>query len=138
MLTGNVVSLFLGGIICAVVSFIFPEDYDFLSMRQIKVMDVAEDGDLGFAKVSQTLHSRCSCHYVAEDCDFGFAKVSHTLLSRCSCRHCRYYCLILHLYLYVVTSISRMLMGRNYALFWWPVSCSHILFTSTASFALSF
>ncbi|DBA80299.1 TPA: hypothetical protein ACH3X2_007429 [Trebouxia sp. C0005] len=50
MLTGNVVSLFLGGIICAVVSFIFPEDYDFLSMRQIKVMDVAEDGDLGFAK----------------------------------------------------------------------------------------
>ncbi len=55
MLTGNVVSLFLGGIICAVVSFIFPEDYDFLSMRQIKVMDVAEDGDLGFAKVSHTL-----------------------------------------------------------------------------------
>ncbi len=57
MLTGNLVSLFLGGIICAVVSFIFPEDYDFLSMRQIKVLDVAEDGDLGFAKVSHDLHS---------------------------------------------------------------------------------
>ena len=42
------------------VSFIFPEDYDFLSMRQIKVMDVAEDGDLGFAKVSQKLHSLSS------------------------------------------------------------------------------
>ena len=63
MLTGNVVSLFLGGIICAVVSFIFPEDYDFLSMRQIKVMDVAEDGDLGFAKVSLTFHSSRFCLY---------------------------------------------------------------------------
>ena len=60
MLTGNVVSLFLGGIICMVVSFIFPEDYDFLSMRQIKVMDVAEDGDLGFAKVSHNSHSLLS------------------------------------------------------------------------------
>ena len=52
MLTGNVVSLFMGGLICGITSFIFPEDYDFLSMRQIKMLDVAEDGDLGFAKVS--------------------------------------------------------------------------------------
>ena len=51
MLTGNVVSLFLGGLICVVVSLIFPEDYDFISMKQIKMLDEAEDGDKGFTKV---------------------------------------------------------------------------------------
>ena len=55
MLTGNVVSLALGGIICLVVSLIWPEDYDFLSMKQIKITDLAEDGDLGFTKVQTML-----------------------------------------------------------------------------------
>ncbi len=81
MLTGNVVSLFMGGIICAVVSFIFPEDYDFLSMRQIKVMDVAEDGDLGFAKVSHTLHSTCSWQL----CNISYYTCLTCCYEHCSC-----------------------------------------------------
>ena len=51
MLTGNVVSLMMGGIICFVWSMIAPEDYDFVSMRQIKMVDEKEDGDMGFTKV---------------------------------------------------------------------------------------
>ena len=51
MLTGNVVSLMMGGIICFVWSMVAPEDYDFVSMRQIKMVDVNEDGDMGFTKV---------------------------------------------------------------------------------------
>lgn len=53
MLTGNVVSLGMGGIICIVTSFIFPEDYDFVSMKQIRMTDEHLDGDMGFAKVSK-------------------------------------------------------------------------------------
>ena len=49
MLTGN--SLMMGGIICFVWSMIAPEDYDFVSMRQIKMVDMKEDGDMGFTKV---------------------------------------------------------------------------------------
>ena len=51
MLTGNVVSLAMGAIICGVWSLIFPEDYDFVSMKNIKMLDIAEDGDAGFTKV---------------------------------------------------------------------------------------
>ena len=56
MLTGNLVSLLMGGIICYTVSMIWPEDYDFVSMRQIRLV-ASEDGDdeedsLGFTKVS--------------------------------------------------------------------------------------
>ena len=51
MLTGNVVSLMMGGIICYVWSMISPEDYDFVSMKQIKMVDMDEDGDMGFEKV---------------------------------------------------------------------------------------
>lgn len=51
MLTGNVVSLMMGGIICVVWSLFSPEDYDFVSMRQIKMVDMKEDGDMGFTKV---------------------------------------------------------------------------------------
>ena len=54
MLTGNVVSLMMGGIICFVWSMIAPEDYDFVSMRQIKMVDEKEDGDMGFTKVRVT------------------------------------------------------------------------------------
>eukprot|EP00891_Asterochloris_glomerata_P004751 jgi/Astpho2/4751/Aster-00301 len=50
MLTGNVVSLMMGGIICVVWSLFSPEDYDFVSMRQIKMVDMKEDGDMGFTK----------------------------------------------------------------------------------------
>ena len=51
MLTGNIVSLGMGGIICVVTSLIFPEKYDFVSMKQIKMLDEDLDGDKGFTKV---------------------------------------------------------------------------------------
>ena len=51
MLTGNIVSLGMGGIICIVTSLIFPEDYDFVSMKQIRMLDEDLDGDKGFAQV---------------------------------------------------------------------------------------
>ena len=56
MLTGNIVSLLMGAIICFTVSMIWPEDYDFQSMREIRLVP-SEDGDdeddtLGFTKVS--------------------------------------------------------------------------------------
>lgn len=54
MLTGNVVSLGMGAIICAVWSFIAPENYDFVSMREIRMTDTAEDGEMGFTKVCGT------------------------------------------------------------------------------------
>ena len=53
MLTGNIVSLGMGGIICIVTSLIFPEDYDFVSMKQIRMLDEDLDGDKGFAKVGK-------------------------------------------------------------------------------------
>ena len=52
MLTGNVVSLGMGGIICLVVSLIAPEDYDFISMKQIKMLDDDVGGSKGFTQVS--------------------------------------------------------------------------------------
>lgn len=56
MLTGNVVSLAMGGIICYVWSMIAPEDYDFVSMRHIKMVeDEDADGSLGFQKVRYDL-----------------------------------------------------------------------------------
>lgn len=52
MLTGNVVSLVLGGLICYVWSMIAPENYDFVSMRQIRMVeDEDADSSLGFSKV---------------------------------------------------------------------------------------
>ena len=50
---GNVVSLVLGALICVVVSLIWPEDYDFVSMKQIRMIDSEDTGDgmHGFAKV---------------------------------------------------------------------------------------
>ena len=51
MLTGNIVSLGMGGIICVVASLISPEDYDFVSMKQIRMLDEDLDGDKGFAAV---------------------------------------------------------------------------------------
>ena len=60
MLTGNIVSLGMGGIICIVASLIFPEDYDFVSMKQIRMLDEDLDGDKGFAKVGNpTWQSFC-------------------------------------------------------------------------------
>ena len=59
MLTGNVVSLMMGGIICFVWSMISPEDYDFVSMRQIKMVDMKEDGDMGFTKVRVSRVGMC-------------------------------------------------------------------------------
>ena len=55
MLTGNLVSLLMGAIICFTISMIWPEDYDFQSMREIRLVP-SEDGDddddsLGFTKV---------------------------------------------------------------------------------------
>jgi hypothetical protein len=50
MLTGNIVSLMMGLIITVVWSLIAPEDYDFVSMRHIKMLDESEEGDLGFTK----------------------------------------------------------------------------------------
>lgn len=46
-------SLVLGGLICAVWSLIFPEDYDFQSMRKIKMIDSEDTGEdhFGFSKV---------------------------------------------------------------------------------------
>lgn len=51
MLTGNVVSLGMGGLICMITSLIFPEDYDFVSMKQIRLLDDNVDSDMGFTKV---------------------------------------------------------------------------------------
>ena len=51
MLTGNVVSLGMGGLICVIASLIFPEDYDFVSMKQIRLLDDNTDSDMGFTKV---------------------------------------------------------------------------------------
>lgn len=63
MLTGNIVSLAMGGIICGVWSLIAPETYDFVSMKNIEMLDVAEDGDLGFQKVTTCMphgsHGTC-------------------------------------------------------------------------------
>ena len=53
MLTGNIVSLGMGGIICVVASLIFPEDYDFVSMKQIRMLDDDVAGDKGFAAVGR-------------------------------------------------------------------------------------
>ncbi|KAL3145727.1 hypothetical protein ABBQ32_003256 [Trebouxia sp. C0010 RCD-2024] len=50
MLTGNVVSLGMGGLICMITSLIFPEDYDFVSMKQIRLLDDNVDSDMGFTK----------------------------------------------------------------------------------------
>lgn len=50
MLTGNVVSLGMGGIICVVTSLTWPEDYDFVSMKQIRLLDDNVDSDMGFSK----------------------------------------------------------------------------------------
>ena len=53
---GNVVSLVLGGLICYVWSMIAPEDYDFVSMKQIKLIeDEDAGGHHGFASVSHCL-----------------------------------------------------------------------------------
>ena len=60
MLTGNIVSLGMGGIICIVTSLIFPEDYDFVSMKKIRMLDEDLDGDMGFSKVG---HARSSSSY---------------------------------------------------------------------------
>ncbi|KAK9808723.1 hypothetical protein WJX72_002523 [[Myrmecia] bisecta] len=57
MLTGNVVSLVMGGLICYIWSMIAPEDYDFVSMRHIKMVDDEDlDGDLGFTKEGADSH----------------------------------------------------------------------------------
>ncbi|KAL3150999.1 hypothetical protein ABBQ38_012872 [Trebouxia sp. C0009 RCD-2024] len=50
MLTGNVVSLGMGGLICMITSLIFPEDYDFVSMKEIRLLDDNFDSDMGFTK----------------------------------------------------------------------------------------
>ena len=51
--TGNVVSLVMGGLICYVWSMIAPEDYDFESMKHIKMIDDEDaGGHHGFASVS--------------------------------------------------------------------------------------
>lgn len=52
MLTGNVVSLGMGGLIALVASLIWPEDYDFISMKQIKMLDDDVGGSKGFTTVS--------------------------------------------------------------------------------------
>merc|ERR1712130_702134 len=44
MLTGNVVSLVMGGLICYVWSMISPENYDFESMKHIKMIDDEDAG----------------------------------------------------------------------------------------------
>lgn len=63
MLTGNIVSLGMGGIICVVTSLVFPEEYDFVSMKQIKMLDEDLDGDKGFTKVrNHNLNSNCMLH----------------------------------------------------------------------------
>lgn len=54
MLTGNVVSLGMGGIICVVTSLTWPEDYDFVSMKQIRLLDDNVDSDMGFSKVGKS------------------------------------------------------------------------------------
>lgn len=60
---GNVVSLVLGALICVVWSLIFPENYDFESMRHIKMIDSEDTGDahFGFSKVDSSV-SHINCH----------------------------------------------------------------------------
>lgn len=50
---GNVVSLVLGALICVVASLIWPDNYDFVSMKNIRMIDSEDTGDgmHGFAKV---------------------------------------------------------------------------------------
>ena len=75
MLTGNVVSLMMGGIICFVWSMIAPEDYDFVSMRQIK-MGRREGGRRPGLHQGETFQCwACAGEYAA----CGVAKMLHPL-----------------------------------------------------------
>ena len=52
-LAGNVVSLVMGGVICYVWSVLAPEDYDFVSMKHIKLVEDEDSGGKhGFSDVS--------------------------------------------------------------------------------------
>lgn len=66
LLAGNIVSLCMGAIITVVWSLLAPENYDFESMKHIKMLDESEEGDLGFSKVSvnhDTLTAVCKPRY---------------------------------------------------------------------------